>query len=687
MAVALAALVAATSPAGAEDETLPASESFSRKPAPRLLGPLEASPLGNRPGRAAGRDDEIGSVLIEDQSDSPASARRPAMRSLPARMTTTSKGTAESTVATDAGSSNAGASAEASAAIKTEPAEPAALPAELPTPLVEASRLKGIQPGTSSVAEVRLAWGMPVKVENHPDRVEHEYVLPPFARVETVFFRDVVSVIVVYLAQPVPVADARLQLALTDIEPAAVFNEKSELLGEVYPERGVLLSFAPGEQQHRVAQIILEPIHPQPFAMRAESRLTTHPQASLRDVEQALTLDPQFVRAMWLKAQLLSSVGDAQAALPLIEDALRGEPDNVEYRLTRARILDAEGQHSRAISETQAALAASDILPLVKARGLAQLADLVAAPPMRDYTVAVEHRQEAIKLVEPLVLKPNPSLAAAQRLMLQLHLGMAHDIAWGDWNRKVGVVPKWLEEAESLASAASPTGVVPTEQRFLIARKALAALAGAQGELDPTTWLKTAEQTGRQLLGETTDPLRHLQLKQELGAAMFDALQIYHVRSQAQQALRCGAVAVQCLEEAAAGQGVAPDAYRLGRLYFRIGAVHAVLSQDHVAAISWFNKAVPLLKEPSSTSDLGRQGESLVSMAVSYWETGDKQRGLQLTKDGLRWMEQAAKAGSLLESSLTVPYANLSTMHRHLGNIEAAGQFEQMAARSQATTR
>ena len=96
---------------------------------------------------------------------------------------------------------------------------------------------------------------------------------------------------------------------------------------------------------------------------------------------------------------------------------------------------------------------------------------------------------------------------------------------------------------------------------------------------------------------------------------------------------------------------------------------------------------MPLLKEPAAAGDLGRQGESLVSMAVSYWETGDKQRGLQLTKDGLRWMEQAAQGGTLAESALTVPYANLSTMHRHLGDVEAAGQFEQMAARSQGATR
>jgi tetratricopeptide (TPR) repeat protein len=692
MAAAAAATMLAASLAVAEDESKPAIESFSTESAPRLLGPLEASPLSTRPRASGNRDSDIGTVIIEDRSDPPATPRRaPARslptRSLPARMAGLPKAAAAGPVAADVGAADEVVTAEATSGNTSKSTLPVASQAAAALPLVEASRLKGIQPGTSTSAEVRMAWGMPIKVENHPDRIEHEYALPPFARVETVFSRDVVSVIVVYLAQPIPVIDARLQLALTDIDPAAVFNDRSELLGEVYPERGVLLSFAPGEQQHRVAQIILEPIHAQPFVLRGEARLATQPQASLRDVDQALAMDPKFTRALWLKAQLLAASGDISGALPLAEEAVRGEPDNIEYRLTRAKILDLDGQHSRAISETKAALVKSGIVPLVKARGLAQLADLVTAPPACDYALAVEHRQEAIKLLEPLVSEPNANLIAAQQWMLNLHLGVAHDIAWGNWNRKVAVVPKWLEEAESLASASSPTGVASTEQRFLISRKALAALAGAQGELDPTAWAKTAEQTGRQLLASATDPLRQRQIEQELGMAMFDALQIYHARNQPQPALRCGGVAAQCLEAVAASPIGSSDAYQLGRLYFRIGAVHAVLGSDHAAAISWFNKALPLLKEPAASGDLGRQGESLVSMAVSYWETGDKPRGMQLTKDGLRWMEQAAKQGLLADSALTVPYANLSTMHRHLGDVEAAGQFEQMAARSQGIQR
>src|SRR5690606_34131904 len=108
--------------------------------------------------------------------------------------------------------------------------------------------------------------------------------------------------------------------------------------------------------------------------------------------------------------------------------------------------------------------------------------------------------------------------------------------------------PKWIEEAESLASASSSSGVASTEQGFLIGRKALAAMAGASGDIDPTPWVKTTEQTGRQLLATATDPLLQRQVRLELGRAMLDGLQIYHARNQVQPALRCGELAVQCLE-------------------------------------------------------------------------------------------------------------------------------------------
>src|SRR5690606_22176352 len=70
--------------------------------------------------------------------------------------------------------------------------------------------------------------------------------------------------------------------------------------------------------------------------------------------------------------------------------------------------------------------------------------------------------------------------------------------------------------------------------------------------------------------------------------------------------------------------GSPDDVFQLGRLYYRIGSLHAVQRSDHKTAVSWYEKAVPLLDRPlpaTSRDQQGRYGEWLVSMGISYWET------------------------------------------------------------------
>ena len=61
--------------------------------------------------------------------------------------------------------------------------------------------------------------------------------------------------------------------------------------------------------------------------------------------------------------------------------------------------------------------------------------------------------------------------------------------------------------------------------------------------------------------------------------------------------------------------------------------------------------------------------------------SGDRQKAVLLTEKGIRWMERAAKQGTLDRSSLAVPYSNLAAMHRKLGADDQAKHFQEMAAR------
>jgi tetratricopeptide (TPR) repeat protein len=532
----------------------------------------------------------------------------------------------------------------------------------------------------STLAQVRSSWGEPQRTDQFPQHIEHRYKLEPFQQVIVAFRDEKVYSIVVHLQAPLDATMVRTQLGLDEVEPALVYDPSGKLLGQVFPERGVLFSFAPAAAELQVAQIVLEGIHPQPFALRAESRLATHWTQGLKDAEQALKLDPRFARAHWLNAQLLAASGLTTQALTAVEEAIRLDGASAEYRFTRARLRHAQGDTSRATDDANAGLAQATS-PVVKARGLCLLADLVAA--RRDYQAAVGHRQEAVSVLESQIAA-SPS-AAAREAMLDAYLGIAHDIAWGPWNSKPQVVPKWLAEARSIAEEDDPEPAIARDRQLRLARSALHALCGMQGEIDPTPWFETLEAATEEALSATADPLHCGQLHWELGLSCYNAMQIYHSRGDAQRALNCGAKGIESLSQCVTLRGEnAEHASLLGRLYFRTGAVYAVIKSSHSQAVSWYERALPLVKQSTSpNADIGLQGESLVSMGVSYWELGQRNKALELTTQGLAQMQAAVGKGLLDETTLSVPYNNLAQMHRRMGDMQAAGKFAQLASRSQ----
>ncbi len=48
-------------------------------------------------------------------------------------------------------------------------------------------------------------------------------------------------------------------------------------------------------------------------------------------------------------------------------------------------------------------------------------------------------------------------------------------------------------------------------------------------------------------------------------------------------------------------------------------------------------------------------------------------------------MQQAVEAGTLEPDALSVPYSNLSSMHRQMGREQQAREFEQLATQPKAT--
>src|SRR5262249_36942338 len=135
-------------------------------------------------------------------------------------------------------------------------------------------------------------------------------------------------------------------------------------------------------------------------------------------------------------------------ALRSVEDALAVDADSLDYRLTRARILETKGDCERAIADLKQILEMDGLSASAKAHANLRLGNCLAGGGKPDYKQSLAAHIAAIKLVEP--LSKNDSLAvrrSAKQILADAYLGAGHDIAWGAWQQKNKVVPQWLEKS------------------------------------------------------------------------------------------------------------------------------------------------------------------------------------------------------------------------------------------------
>jgi hypothetical protein len=274
-------------------------------------------------------------------------------------------------------------------------------------------------------------------------------------------------------------------------------------------------------------------------------------------------------------------------------------------------------------------------------------------------------------------------------VLVDAHLSAAHDIAWGEWKDKPKAVSRWLERAASVATDLVDNEGAGEDRLFRLYTRSLAALVGVRGGIDPAPAAQAVVATGDKLILMARDADRKAQLQWEVGMALYDVVQICQMRSEPAKALKFGEIAAKYLSDSIEARPGQASPFLLGRLYFRMGTIHAMQDGDHKAAVEWFDKAVPLMERASTdelAGGLGRHGEAFVSMGVSYWEAGQRDKGVALTQKGIQWMEQAAKQGGMDRLLLAVPYGNLAAMHRKLGDNDKANHFQEMASRVKGET-
>ncbi|HEX4142995.1 MAG TPA: tetratricopeptide repeat protein [Pirellulales bacterium] len=564
---------------------------------------------------------------------------------------------------------------------------PVLTPAKRKVPLAT-TPLEGIQPGTATKEDLLKVWGAPTEVRKQHGTVSYKYRLKDGSRATVSLDKGVVSTIAVQIDPPTDLKELVALLGVDKVSSVEVADEDGQILGEAFPECGLLFGYAPEVEPIRVSQLIVEALDPQPFLLRAEAELDADYAHCLADANAALEIDPKSAAAQAMRSRVYRQAGDLIAALQAAEAAVALEPKEAEWRLVLAKVLVQLSDFGRAKQQLQEVLDNSASDPLALAGAHLLMGDAMALSSGEGSAAAVEQHQEAIRLLKPMA---NERRARRRRkaceLLVDAHVHVAYSIGWGYFQHRSDAVNKWLDGAVALADDLVQQGVLRPEVKLRVNEQALAALAGLPDPPDVSKWENAAMDQAKVLFDEANDPLRAKQIQWQLGLALCDAVQIEQTRHNYDRAVAFGKLAAEHLKRAdAAGRQLPDHDFLLGQLFYRLGAIQAVSRQDHEGALAWYGRAVKLLESPvpsSRVTDPGRHGETFVSIGVSYWETGHRDEAMRLTREGVKLMEQAVDEGLLPKAALAIPYSNLASMYTELGDPRRATEFATLATKSQ----
>lgn len=557
---------------------------------------------------------------------------------------------------------------------------------------IEPARFHGIIPGKSTLAELRSAWGEAEETSPTESGEMLLYEMPPFAAVDVMIEDEVVGFIKVELDNQQQPTQLARRLRLDKFKAVEILDETGGLVvGKAYPEKGMLLLLAkpsvtaPPDAPQFVTHMVIQPVEAEAFALRADQMDFSAFEQKLADLEKAIAIEPTNAYANWQLAELYRLTGNADKATVAAAKAVEADSESDAYRLCWAECLTEQGKYDEAVLEARKVLDSADAPSVVKAGALHLMGRLASIGESGIADKAIGFHTMAIEIADRVATSADRTeRLRAKRLLVDAHLAVAEEISRRKYARKDEIVGQWIGRASGLAEEMIKAGDGNLELRLIVARDALAALANLKPSKDPSPWVKEAEETAGQLLADNRDPLFRARVQWELGQAYFHALRVQHSRKEVEAGISYGEQAIRHLKSGAAATGeLRPSAEMLvGRLHFHIGALHAVHKQDHAEAITWYDRAEPLLNSGKPKSELAvprTRGEALVSMAVSYWDQGQRERAIDLTVSGAELMEQAVAGGVLNEKSLSVPYGNLATMHRRLGDRDASADYARLA--------
>lgn len=561
----------------------------------------------------------------------------------------------------------------------------AATPDEMPTLSIDPASFHGAHPGRTTRTELEKVWGPGEPVPNEDSTAS--WRIEPFERVEVSFDGNTIATISIKMAEPMEVADLARQLEIADLRTVTIRDEDGTAIGEAYPERGVILSVDPDSQQANA--ILIEPLDANAFVLRAEGELDVCSAYAVADLQYAIEIDPQHIRAHRLLLTMSSDQGQWQRALEIAENARQLDPNDIRVCFKLAGVLLALDRPADARAAVEGAANSAQDSPLLAAQRERLLGRIALAGPAADHRSAVTHFTESIRLAAPLLSKRSPTVQAAVReVLLDAHLGTALAIGEGTWQQKSRVIPKWIARGEAVVKEHPGSNQERQILELQLCCGALAVAAASTESVEPLPWVKRLLEVRDEISDTVNDPWRRRQIDWGVGQGLADAITAAQLRGDASDMLDNATLTAAYLERGAEHRQLTDgERKQLGDLMFRIGILHSLQRGDHATAVTWFDRAIPLWNANDHferDGELGRLGESYVSMAISYWQVERREDALELSRRGVDLMVSSVDAGQLEERALAVAYGNLATMYAEQGDDDRSRSYAEMAGRAEA---
>ena len=632
------------------------------------------------------------SILKQDKSDESPSWQRPlaAARSLLQAPPNVNETSAIETT----GSSNNKSKTVSSIAdepLKVAPlnAPIAEAPDETPTLAIDPASFRGAYPGKTTRADIDNEWGTGVAIPRDDGTECFFWEIEPFDRVAVTFRDGVVTAIQIKLAKPVPSSELAKQLEIADLRTVAILDDSGAAIGQVFPERGVMFSLETGTTS--ATAVLLESLDPDSFVLRAESEMKSSAAYAVADLEYAIEIDPTHLRAHRLLLALMCDEGRWQTALQLANTAEELGPGDAWTGLKRAEVLLKLDRPKEAQSAIDELIERQDVSSLLASQAGRLRGRIELGKVSPDYEQTVDLFTEAIRKATPLAESRSENVrSVAQQVLLDAHLGTAQAIAQGTWQQKSRVIPKWISRANSILEKIDTEDPSRDRLELDLTCGVLAVAAGSANAIEAVPWVKRLLAIREQMNDSVTDPWRRRQIDWQVGCGLNDALEAARKRGDAEDMLDNATLTVAYLERGAEHRELTATERRdVGDLMFQIGIMHSLRNSDHATAVTWFDKTIPLWNQNEQVvrdSELGRVGESFISMAISYWQVERRDDAIDLSRTGVDFMVEAVDRQKLDEQSLSVAYGNLATMYAEQGDTDKSQAYAEMATRVESTS-